>query len=350
MLADLKAPRKTFKDQIKQLHPSCASGALTKLSTPGVEYVECILGCFCKVACCLPLHAPASACSLTGFPCEQEIVEELQSLAHGHGKLSSKKEESKKTISNDWLENEALPALREPTLRLLLALEPRGDAAASSTSGTGGGAAVSGGEGATVSNMASVARAGGGSGAGGTAATCTSTGGGGVGDGHGDTETEDDDDAALCAEKGSKPAAKCTVEHTPPRRASAEEGARPVDAAHDVSRANGGESVPFSSEHLAHVLCAALHTKVAMKALVRDVKAKGGAFRMVQQSSQADGSYTNMQIAETIAKCRPAQVSNASEFLSWLVKVRHVSLACGCGTSGRGGRFCPGDLGAARSM
>ena len=96
--------------------------------------------------------------------------------------------------------------------------------------------------------------------------------------------------------------------------------------------------MPFSSEHLAHVLCAALHTKVAMKVLVRDVKAKGGAFRMVQQSSQADdGSYTNMQIAETIAKCRPAQVSNASELLSWLVKARHVSLACGCGTTVCGG-------------
>ena len=85
-----------------------------------------------------------------------------------------------------------------------------------------------------------------------------------------------------------------------------------------------------------------LHTKVAMKALVRDVKAKGDAFRMVQLSSQADdGSYTNMQIAETIAKCRPAQVSNASELLSWLVKVCHVSLACGCGTTvGGGERFC----------
>ena len=331
MLADLKAPRKTFKDQIKQLHPSCASGALTKLSTPGVEYVECILGCFCKVTCCLPLHSPASACSLTGFSCEQEIVEELQSLAHGHGKTSSKKEESKKTITNDWLKDEALPALREPTLRLLLALEPRKDPAASKTSGTGGRAAVSGGEGATVSNMASVARAGGGSGAGG-GATCPSTGEeGGVRDGHAHTATEDDDDAALGEEKGSKPAAKCTVEHPPPRRASREEGARQEDAARDASRANVGVSVTFSSEHLAHVLCAALHTKVAMKVLVRDVKAKGDAFRMVQQSSQADGAYTNMQIAETIAKCRPAQVSNASELLSWLVKVRHVSFACGCG-------------------
>jgi hypothetical protein len=101
------------------------------------------------------------------------------------------------------------------------------------------------------------------------------------------------------------------------------------------------DSVTFSSEHLAQVLCAALRTKVAMKALVRDVKAKDDAFRMVQQSSQADGAYTNMQIAETIAKCRPAQVSNASELLSWLVKVCHVSLACGCGTTvGGGERFC----------
>jgi hypothetical protein len=75
-----------------------------------------------------------------------------------------------------------------------------------------------------------------------------------------------------------------------------------------------------------------------MKALVRDLKAKDDAFRMVQQSSQADGSYTNMQIAETIAKCRPAQVSNASELLSWLVKVRHVGLACGCWTTVWGGK------------
>jgi hypothetical protein len=333
MLADLKAPRKTFKDQIKQLHPSCASGALTKLSTPGVEYVECILGCFCKVACCFPPHAPASACSLTGFPCEQEIVEELQSLAHGHGTKSSRKEESKKTITNNWLEDKGLPALREPTLRLLLALESLGDPAASSTSGTGGAAAVSGGEEATVSNIASVAGAGGGSGAGG-GVTCPSTaGGGGVGDSFDDTATEDDDDSALCAEKANTAAAKRTVEHPAPRRASAEEGARPVDMAQDASRANGGESVTFSSEHLAHVLCAAFRTKVAMRALVRDVKATGDAFRMVQQSSQADGLYTNMQIAETMAKCRPAQVSNASELLSWLVKVCHASLACACGTT-----------------
>ena len=143
--------------------------------------------------------------------------------------------------------------------------------------------------------------------------------------------------AAFRAEKGSKAAAKCTVEHPAPRRASAEEGARRVDAAH-APRANGGESVTFSSEHLAHVLCAALHTKVAMKALVRDVKAKGDAFRMVQQSSQAEGSYTNLQIAEAIAKCRPAHVSNASELLSWLVKVRHVGLACGCWTTVCGGK------------
>ena len=210
--------------------------------------------------------------------------------------------------------------------------------------------------------------------------------------------------AALRAGKGSKEAAKRTVERPPPRRASAEEGARPgnayqsqgdfskaieyhaqdlaiakevgeragegqayanlgnayfsqgdfskaiqyhgqhlaiakVDAAHDASRANIGDSVTFSSEHLAQVLCAALRTKVAMKALVRDVKAKDDAFRMVQQSSQADGAYTNMQIAETIAKCRPAQVSNASELLSWLVKVCHVSLACRFGTTVWGGNI-----------
>jgi hypothetical protein len=52
--------------------------------------------------------------------------------------------------------------------------------------------------------------------------------------------------AALRAEKGSKAAANCMVEHPAPRRASAAEGARPLHAAHDASRANGGESVTFS--------------------------------------------------------------------------------------------------------
>ena len=55
-MSEVKAPRETIKAQIKQLHPSFASGALKKLSTPGVDYVECILVCFCKVGCAVAAH------------------------------------------------------------------------------------------------------------------------------------------------------------------------------------------------------------------------------------------------------------------------------------------------------
>ena len=51
MLApELKAPRETLKKQIKDMHPSYTTGHLTKLSREGIDHVESILGCFCKVA------------------------------------------------------------------------------------------------------------------------------------------------------------------------------------------------------------------------------------------------------------------------------------------------------------
>jgi hypothetical protein len=87
-----------------------------------------------------------------------------------------------------------------------------------------------------------------------------------------------------------------------------------------------GEGV-FSSQLLADVLCAALPTKVAMRDFVQAVKAKNEAFKSVQLSSKADGSYNNSQIAERIAECKPDQVTAGEELLSWLIKVRAV-VAC----------------------
>ncbi len=83
----------------------------------------------------------------------------------------------------------------------------------------------------------------------------------------------------------------------------------------------------FSWQLLADVLCAALPTKVAMRDLVQAVKAKNEAFKSVQLSSKADGAYSNTQIAERIAECKPDQVTDGEGLLSWLIKVRAV-VAC----------------------
>jgi hypothetical protein len=87
-----------------------------------------------------------------------------------------------------------------------------------------------------------------------------------------------------------------------------------------------GEGV-FRSQLLADVLFAALPTKVAMRDFVQAVKAKNEAFKSVQLSSKADGSYSNSQIAERIAECKPDQVTAGEGLLSWLIKVRAV-VAC----------------------
>jgi hypothetical protein len=83
----------------------------------------------------------------------------------------------------------------------------------------------------------------------------------------------------------------------------------------------------FSSELLADVLCAALHTKIAMKDLVEAVKAKSEVFKSVQLTSKADGgTYSNIEIAKSIAEFKPDQVTDAEGLLSWLIKVRAVVL------------------------
>ena len=83
----------------------------------------------------------------------------------------------------------------------------------------------------------------------------------------------------------------------------------------------------FGSQHLALVLRAAYPSKVAMRKLVQEVKAKSEAFKAVQLSSQANGGkYSPEQIAAKIAECRPEQVASAAQLLSWLT-VRHTPKA-----------------------
>ncbi len=72
----------------------------------------------------------------------------------------------------------------------------------------------------------------------------------------------------------------------------------------------------FSSQLLADVLSAALPTKVTMRDLVHAVKAKSEAFKSVPLSSKVDCSYSNTQIAERIAECKPDQVTDAQGLLS----------------------------------
>ena len=194
---------------------------------------------------------------------KQELVEALQSMVHEHGKKSSKKEEGKKAVTNEWLQ-QALPKLQDPALRVLLSLAPDAQPAASSAPGAGGRSAGFAGGAAEISHTASGAAplAGGGSGAGGSAS----------------------------------------------RRKS------PLAAGPAGSGAGA-----FGAQHLAHVLCAAFPSMAAMKRLVQDVKAKSDAFRPVQLSSQADGgAYTREQIAARIVECRPLHVDNAGQLLSWL--------------------------------
>jgi hypothetical protein len=111
-----------------------------------------------------------------------------------------------------------------------------------------------------------------------------------------------------------------------PASASASEEAGSGAGTASSGAAARGEGV-FSSQLLADVLCAALPTKVAMRDFVQAVKAKNEAFKSVQLSSKADGAYSNTQIAERIAECKPDQVTDGEGLLSWLIKVRAV-VAC----------------------
>jgi hypothetical protein len=80
----------------------------------------------------------------------------------------------------------------------------------------------------------------------------------------------------------------------------------------------------FCSQHLAGVLNAAFSSREAMIRFVDGVKGKSDAFKDLTKSKRIDNksiSFSKMQMAESIAKCRPDGVSNAEELLCWLVKV-----------------------------
>ena len=83
---------------------------------------------------------------------------------------------------------------------------------------------------------------------------------------------------------------------------------------------NEGHPWLFEPQHLIDVLCAAFSSMRSMKELVQDVKMKNEVFKAgVKLSSKSNGTYTKVQIAESIVKCRPDSVTNAHELLSWLV-------------------------------
>ena len=80
----------------------------------------------------------------------------------------------------------------------------------------------------------------------------------------------------------------------------------------------------FGWQHLAVVLDAAFSSRIAMIGFVDEVKSKSEAFNGVTKSKMVDNkriSYSKMQMAESIARCRPVGVSKAEELLCWLVKV-----------------------------
>ena len=58
--------------------------------------------------------------------------------------------------------------------------------------------------------------------------------------------------------------------------------------------------------------------------LVDGVKSKSEAFKGLAKSKRVDHKsvyFNKMQLAESIANCRPDGLSNAEELLAWLVKV-----------------------------
>ena len=247
---------------------------------------------------------------------KQELVEALQSMVHEHGKKSSKKEEGKKAVTNEWLQ-QALPKLQDPTLRVLLSLAPNAQPAASSAPGAGGRSAGFGGGAAESSHTASGAAplAGGGSGAGGSAL------GGGAGD---DTETDDDDDAKSSGGEGQgavQPGEECREEG----EAKGAAAAARAPAAGGAVALSASEDEAFRSQHLADVLCAALDTLSAMRDLVNRAHGKSQAFKTLH-TLQRDGSADSLeQIAAKLAECRPEGVASAAQLLSWLaVSVSHA--------------------------
>ena len=179
------------------------------------------------------------------------------------GKKSKKKEGGKTTVTKDWLEETGIKALRDPTLRLLLDLEPTGHQAVPQTGG--------------------------------------------------DTESDSGQDDAKSNTPAKQPAGDASPAASNRRQSNGPAAATAAAAA---------AAADFSSGHLAAFLSAAFSTEEAMKGLVQDLKKTNTALKTGLLFPTVDGGYSIEETATSISEQRPDQVTNPAELLLWLVEVR----------------------------
>ena len=140
------------------------------------------------------------------------------------------------------------------------------------------------------------------------------------------TGSEEDDDVDEQEQKKTKVEPKkvvalavlgTTVEDVSEDPSKASMTAFPTGLPHPAS---DEETRAFGSQHLACVLSAAVASLKDMKERVAYVKMTSDVFKAgVPLSCKSDGAYSKMQIAESIAKCRPGGVTTAHELLTWLM-------------------------------
>ena len=180
------------------------------------------------------------------------------------GKKSMEKEGGKTvktTVTKDWLEETGIKALRDPTLRLLLDLEPTGHQAGPQTGG--------------------------------------------------DTESDSGQDNAKSSSPEKQPAGPASPAASNRRQSNGPAAAAAAAAAAD-----------FSSGHLAAYLSEAFSPEEAMQSLVQDLKKTNTALKTGLIFPTVESAYDIEKTAASIAVYRPDQVSNPAELLLWLVEVR----------------------------
>jgi len=138
--------------------------------------------------------------------------------------------------------------------------------------------------------------------------------------------SEEDDDINERGKKKTKVEPKkavvavldTTAQHVSEDPSRASIAALPTGPPHPASDKETGA---FGSQHLACVLSAAIASLKDMKELVAYAKTKSDMFKAgVPLSCKSDGgAYNKVQLAESIAKCRPNGVTTAHELLSWLM-------------------------------
>jgi len=132
-------------------------------------------------------------------------------------------------------------------------------------------------------------------------------------------DTIEDDLAAVHTEKKRRVDVQKTLDLLPHRTAGLE-GKNTVVGPHTERSASDEETGAFGSQHLACVLSAAVASLKDMKERVAYVKMTSDVFKAgVPLSCKSDGAYSKVQIAESIAKCRPGGVTTAHELLTWLM-------------------------------